>query len=62
MDLEGLASDMYGYVRLLRNKRSGWGIKLPDRELACAPLQVGRARIFCGYAAALILHGQIVML
>jgi len=25
------------YVRLMMNKMSGWGIQLPDRELACAP-------------------------
>lgn len=27
------------YVRLMMGKLEGWGIKLPDRELACAPLQ-----------------------
>ncbi|HML19757.1 MAG TPA: RtcB family protein [Candidatus Dependentiae bacterium] len=25
------------YVRLMMSKMSGWGIQLPDRELACAP-------------------------
>jgi tRNA-splicing ligase RtcB len=38
------------YVRLLEPRIAGWGISLPDRELACAPIDSPEAR---GYLAAM---------
>jgi tRNA-splicing ligase RtcB len=35
-------------VRDVSRKLSGWGIQLPDRQLACAPLRTGEARRYLG--------------
>lgn len=41
------------YVRLMMSKLAGWGIELPDRELACAPLQSKEGQeYFAAMAAA----------
>jgi len=36
------------HVRDVVRKLSGWGINLPDRQLACAPLRVAEARSYLG--------------
>ena len=36
------------HVRDVAGKLAGWGITLPDRQLACAPLRSGEARAYLG--------------
>src|SRR5439155_6057167 len=36
------------HVRDVSHKLAGWGITLPDRQLACAPLRSGEARAYLG--------------
>lgn len=39
------------HVRLMEPRIAGWGIRLPDRELACAPLSTPEARRYLGAMA-----------
>jgi tRNA-splicing ligase RtcB len=40
------------YVRIMNSKISSWGIKLPDRELACAPLNSKEGKDYFAAMAA----------
>jgi tRNA-splicing ligase RtcB (3'-phosphate/5'-hydroxy nucleic acid ligase) len=40
------------HVRDVSRKLAGWGIDLPDRQLACAPLRTGEARSYLGAMCA----------